>query len=91
MRILLLIQLINIILKTFYNSDIKSEYNNKLKKYYYDNEAQKRNIWQTQINNSKYKTAVQSWGENECVNGHKFSDLNVGYGICSKKGLKYED
>jgi len=72
MRILILIQLINIILKTIYNSDIKSEYNNKLKKYYYDNEAQKRNIWQTQINNSKYKTAVQSWGENECINDINF-------------------
>ena len=58
MWILILIQFITIILKTIYNSDIKSEYNNKLKKYYYDNETQKRNIWQTQINNSKYKTAV---------------------------------
>ena len=78
-------------IKGNYNSDIKSENNNKLKKYFYDKETQKRNIWQTQINNSKYNTAVQSWGENECVNGHKFSDLNVGCGICSKKGLKYED
>jgi len=74
-----------------YSSDLKSEYNNKLKKYYYDKEKEKRNIWETQINNSKYITAVQSYGENECVNGHKFSDLNVGCGRCDKKGVKYED
>ena len=78
-------------IKGNYNSDLKSEYNNKLKKYYYDKETQKRNIWQTQINNSKYKTTAQGLGENECVYGHKFSDLNAWCGICSKKGVKYEE
>ena len=78
-------------LKGNYSSDLKSDYNNKLRKYYYDKETQKKKMWETQIENSKYKTAVQSYGENECENGHKFSDLNVGCGICSEKGIKYED
>ena len=78
-------------LKGNYSYEIKNEYNTKIRNYYYEKEEKKRNQWQDQIERSKYKTLIQTYGENRCKNGHSFSDLNVGCGSCKEKGVKYED
>ena len=78
-------------LKGNYSYEIKNEYNTKIRNYYYEKEEKKRNQWQDQIERSKYKTLIQTYGENRCKNGHSFSDLNVGCGSCKEKGIKYED
>jgi hypothetical protein len=78
-------------LKGNYSYEIKNEYNTKIRNYYYEKEKKKRNQWQDQIERAKYKTLIQTYGDNNCKNGHPFSDLNVGCGSCKKNGVKYED
>ena len=51
----------------------------------------KKQQWQNQINEANNRTAMQSCGPNECVNGHKFTGNGVGCGSCKEKGIYFDD
>ena len=74
-----------------YENNLKNDYNNKIKDYYYNKKEEKKQQLQNKITEAYNKTAIQSYGVMECVNGHKFSGNGVGCGNCNEKGYDFDD
>ena len=81
----------NIDINYQYENRLKNEYNNKIKDYYYKKKEEKKQQWENQIIEANNKTAIQSHGDMQCVNGHKFSGNGVGCGSCKEKGIDFDD
>ena len=81
----------NIDINYQFENGLKNEYNTKIKDYYYKKKEAKKQQWENQIIEAKYKTAIQSHGDMQCVNGHKFSGNGVGCGSCKEKGIDFDD
>ena len=74
-----------------YENSLKNEYNSKIKDYYYKKKEEKKQQWEDQVIAAYDRTAIQSHGTMECVNGHKFSGNGVGCGSCKEKGIDFDD
>jgi len=74
-----------------YENDLKNEYNDKIKDYYYEKKREKEQEWEDKITESIGRTAIQSYGQMECVNGHKYSGTGVGCGSCKEKGIEFDE
>ena len=81
----------NIDINYQYENNLKNDYNNKIKNYYYNKKEEKKQQLQNKITEAYNKTAIQSYGVMECVNGHKFSGNGVGCGNCNEKGYDFDD
>ena len=81
----------NIDINYQYENNLKNDYNNKIKDYYYNKKEEKKQQLQNKITEAYNKTAIQSYGVMECVNGHKHSGNGVGCGSCKEKGIDFDD